>query len=91
MNEEDYHETDEMEMPCMCNCGAWFDLNEGFHDLKRSGNVVCQDCHERQLRVMSIRMRLAELELREEKKTLAIRQQIYRLKQQLTEMGEDID
>jgi hypothetical protein len=39
---------DEMEMPCLCDCGNWFDLNDGYASLK-SDKVVCRECHIREL------------------------------------------
>lgn len=36
--------TNNMDMPCMCSCGNWFDLNDGYAD-GNSSNVVCKDCH----------------------------------------------
>lgn len=34
---------EEMEMPCLCDCGKWFDLLDG-HPSKKSDKVVCVDC-----------------------------------------------
>lgn len=32
-----------MEAPCRCDCGKWFDLEDGY----RSGNgIVCRECKE---------------------------------------------
>lgn len=36
-----------MEMPCMCDCGNWFDLNDG-HPRKDSNIVVCEGCHRKE-------------------------------------------
>jgi len=33
-----------MEMPCQCTCGQWFDLNDGCKDLDNDRNVICSDC-----------------------------------------------
>ena len=34
------------EMPCLCNCGEWFDLNDGFQSQINKGNsVICPQCH----------------------------------------------
>lgn len=35
---------EEMEMPCRCDCGNWFDLNDGFGK-KNSNIVICEECH----------------------------------------------
>lgn len=34
---------EEMEMPCRCNCGNWFDLNDGIKSL-HSDSVICENC-----------------------------------------------
>lgn len=31
-----------MEAPCRCDCGMWFDLEDGYPDGK--GNIVCKNC-----------------------------------------------
>jgi hypothetical protein len=33
-----------MEMPCLCDCGEWFDLNDGY-SIRGSNKVVCYECH----------------------------------------------
>jgi len=33
----------EMEMPCMCKCGEWFDLETGNPSSKGS-DLICDDC-----------------------------------------------
>lgn len=38
------NETDYMEMPCLCDCGCWFDLNDGYAE-SGSNKIVCKDCH----------------------------------------------
>jgi len=35
-----------MQMPCLCKCGEWFDLNDGFRPLSGGGGqLVCSACH----------------------------------------------
>lgn len=34
-----------MDMPCMCDCGKWFDLNDG-HNSGKSNKVICAECKE---------------------------------------------
>jgi hypothetical protein len=34
---------DEMDMPCLCDCGEWFDLLEGNSSL-HSNKVICDTC-----------------------------------------------
>lgn len=33
-----------MECPCMCDCGKWFDLEDGYTD-KGTNKVVCKNCN----------------------------------------------
>jgi hypothetical protein len=32
-----------MECPCMCDCGQWFDLEDGYSD-DQINKVVCKNC-----------------------------------------------
>ena len=32
-----------MEAPCMCDCGNWFDLEDGYGS-KNSSKVICREC-----------------------------------------------
>ncbi|HEX6428766.1 MAG TPA: hypothetical protein VF008_13820 [Niastella sp.] len=34
-----------MEVPCRCDCGNWFDLEDG-HKSKRGNKVICLECAE---------------------------------------------
>jgi hypothetical protein len=38
---------EDMDMPCLCDCGNWFDLNDGYGSLKpnKRNMVVCPKCH----------------------------------------------
>lgn len=36
---------DEMEMPTLCDCGEWFDLNDGFCS-KTKNETICEACHD---------------------------------------------
>lgn len=36
---------DEDDMPCRCECGKWFDLNDGYSSI-HGCNVICQECHD---------------------------------------------
>ena|SRR5687767_930758 len=36
-----------MEMPCRCECGNWFDLNDG-HRSNKGNKVICRECAEDQ-------------------------------------------
>lgn len=35
-----------MEAPCRCDCGNWFDLEDGYNSIKNPGKVICGDCDE---------------------------------------------
>ena len=37
-----------MDMPCMCDCGNWFDLNDGYSS-QNSNKVVCKECKDAEL------------------------------------------
>lgn len=37
-----------MDMPCMCDCGKWFDLTDGHSD-RYSNKVICKNCHDEQI------------------------------------------
>lgn len=39
-------DTDEMEMPCMCRCGEWFDLDEGNTSSKDNKTLICDTCYQ---------------------------------------------
>ena len=56
---------DHMEMPCQCDCGEWFDLQNGFP--KRNSNVViCKKCHEKEKAIYDqIEALENEIEIRE--------------------------
>ena len=41
-NEED---TIHMEMPCQCDCGNWFDLNDG-NPCNKCDIISCEECIE---------------------------------------------
>jgi len=43
---EDEFENYGMEMPCLCDCGKWFDLNDGVGSYKNTNSIVCQSCGE---------------------------------------------
>ncbi len=35
-----------MDMPCQCDCGLWFDLNDGHRINSKPNQVVCGECAE---------------------------------------------
>lgn len=41
---------EDMDMPCVCDCGKVFDLNKGFATKKYNSNVViCPECHRKEV------------------------------------------
>lgn len=38
---------DHMEMPCPCDCGEWFDLNDGRPHPREATRIICEECAER--------------------------------------------
>ncbi len=66
-----------MEMPTPCNCGEWFDLDEGFSSRKQN-RTICEDCHDKELEIEDLEEEIEDLEnwiadgenVRENKKTL---------------------
>lgn len=34
-----------MEAPCRCDCGMWFDLDDGYRS-SNGNKVICPECHE---------------------------------------------
>lgn len=72
-----------MEMPCLCDCGRWFDLNDGFRSLlKPNGIVVCKACHTREEEIEDIRDQIIELDRYGNKK-----REIKKLTKRLNELG----
>lgn len=60
----------EMDMPCPCSCGEWFDLLDGHRNLNpysaQPDRVICPDCHLEQLKIQNEIDRLeSEIETRE--------------------------
>lgn len=39
-----------MEMPCLCDCGEWFDLLEGFPSKEDDRKVICENCYQDELK-----------------------------------------
>lgn len=37
-----------MECPCRCDCGKWFDLNDGYSS-KHSNEVICKECKDAEM------------------------------------------
>ena len=37
-----------MECPCMCDCGKWFDLDDGYRSL-HSNTIICKNCHNQEI------------------------------------------
>lgn len=78
---EDIFLDDDMEMPCMCDCGEWFDLNDGFKSY-HSNKVVCKSCHFKEFEIKELEDRIFYLEI-EGKGTKRLRSKVEALKLQL--------
>lgn len=35
-----------MEAPCRCDCGNWFDLDDGHRSERKQNRIVCRECAE---------------------------------------------
>lgn len=76
-------ETRSMEMPCLCDCGEWFDLNDGHQDKRYGSNkVICHDCNENQIKREVIEEQIDDLATYGNKK-----RQIRKLEKQLHDLG----
>lgn len=51
-----------MEMPCVCDCGQVFDLNDGYKKSGSSNVVICKDCHLKQKRIEELENKIEDLE-----------------------------
>ncbi|MFN8296756.1 MAG: hypothetical protein U0T69_11205 [Chitinophagales bacterium] len=51
-----------MECPCLCKCGTWFDLHDGHASLNNTREVVCEECHIKEQKIMDIQNEIWELE-----------------------------
>lgn len=83
MKNQETPDVDGMEMPCLCDCGNWFDLNDGYRDKRYGSNkVICESCHENQEKRNDIAERIEDLETYDNKK-----REIKKLKRQLDNLG----
>lgn len=79
--------TEFMDAPCLCNCGNWFDLNDGYPSHKPHSNaIVCDECHEKENRIVDIQTEIESLEEMGNKK-----REIKKLKKELLDLGIDND
>lgn len=76
---DDIGATHYMEAPCKCDCGRWFDLDEGYSSME--GVVVCNKCHERDSEMDYIEDRLNCLE-----GVVGVREERAKLKKRLKEL-----
>jgi cytochrome c553 len=82
----DEEDEEEMEMPCMCDCGEVFDLNMGRASKERGSNVtVCLSCHDKQVTRQVIQDQIEELEYNSGNK-----KEIQALKKKLEELGGEL-
>ncbi len=59
----------EMEMPCLCECGKWFDLNDGRRS-SCSGITVCLSCFNIDAEITDLYETIESLEAMKGKKKL---------------------
>jgi len=53
-------EIDQMEMPCKCDCGNWFDLDEG-NTSHNSNKIICDDCFEKEEKEIEVQQEVEDL------------------------------
>lgn len=51
---------DNMEMPCMCDCGNWLELNDG-RSSKHSNKLVCPECFKREQEEAAFEQEVSDL------------------------------
>ena len=78
----------EMEMPCQCRCGEWFDLDDGYpstqHRQFMGIEVVCRACHDVEERIYEIEREIEYLETFDNKK-----REIKKLQKELDKLKAD--
>ncbi len=75
---------EEMDMPCLCGCGRWFDLMSG-RSTRNSGNkVVCRTCADSAQKIEDIEDEIERLEMHDNTK-----RQVKKLKKQLEELQNE--
>ena len=55
------HETDYMEMPTPCDCGEWFDLNDGFSS-QNGKFTICEACHDKEIEIADLEEEIEDLQ-----------------------------
>lgn len=50
-----------MEMPTPCDCGNWFDLNDGFPSRKQN-RTICEDCYDKEVEIEDLKEEIEDLE-----------------------------
>jgi hypothetical protein len=53
--------TEGMEAPCMCDCGRWFDLDDGWSS-RNSNHLVCGHCHKEEAEIEEVENELSDLD-----------------------------
>jgi hypothetical protein len=49
MKEHFENNPETMDMPCLCDCSQWFDLNNGYQTKKyNSQKLICRSCHKKE-------------------------------------------
>lgn len=78
-----YKETDpeKMEAPCLCDCGQWFDLTDGYGK-RNSNTVICAACHEKEEEIEEIELEIDALQYQP-----GTKRQIKKLQRRLEELN----
>lgn len=77
------NDPEHMEMPCQCECGDWFDLNDGWTNPRNrgEGEIICNECYRRISQEVEIEEEIADLKER-------IENAEYELKETRTRLAE---
>lgn len=78
---QDVQLAEEMDMPCLCDCGKWFDLDDGWQS-KYKQQVVCSDCHNKEAKIDELKDEYYQAEM-EGKGTKRLRSKIEKLENEL--------
>lgn len=77
----DIYLEDDMDMPCLCDCGQWFDLEDG-SSKRNSDKVICPNCGAKDEKIKELEDEIFSLELQGNKKReiKKLRKEIEKLK-----------
>ncbi|MBO9657516.1 MAG: hypothetical protein J7527_01700 [Chitinophagaceae bacterium] len=79
---------EEMEMPCVCDCGKVFDLNDGYGSLEYGNKtVICKSCHASQEERERLREQIKDLEYEMDLTGKGRKREIAKLRKELDKLG----